>query len=177
MWVMLVPEHVVEQHAAEMRRRAGAGRAELHLGLVGLGVGDELLEVLGRQILAHGQHDRHLGEQRDRREIGLRIVERLLVERLALGMGADGAEHEGVAVGLGIGDALGAGHAAGAADVLDHDLLAENFAHARADHAAEHVGRAAGGERNDHGHRPGRDNPARRRARGQRNKASERRAG
>ena len=71
-------------------------------------------------------------------------------------MGADGAEHHGVAVGRRIGDALGAGHAAGAADVLDHHLLAEDLAHARADHAAEHVGRTAGGERDHHGDRPGR---------------------
>ncbi len=83
-------------------------------------------------------------------------VERLLVQCLALGVGADRAEHQGVAIGRGIGDPLGAGHAAGAADVLDHDLLAENLAHARCHDAAEHVGRAAGRERNDHRDRLGR---------------------
>ena len=45
---------------------ARAGRTELHLVLVLLGVGYEFLEVLDRQVLAHGQHDRHLREQRDR---------------------------------------------------------------------------------------------------------------
>ena len=98
-------EQVVEQHAAEMRGRAGAGRAELHLVLVLLRVGDELREVLDRQVLAHGQDDRNLRQQRDRREVGHRVVERLLIERLPLGVGADGAEDEGVAVRLGIGDA------------------------------------------------------------------------
>ena len=85
-----------------------------------------------------------------------RVVERLLVHGLALRVRADRAEHEGVAVGRRVGDALRAGHAAGAADVLDDHLLAEDFAHALRDDAAEHVGRAAGRERNDHRHRPGR---------------------
>ncbi len=70
------PQDVVEQHAAEMGGRAGAGRAELHLALIGLGVGDELLEVADRQILAHGQDDRNLRHQCDRREIVDRAVER-----------------------------------------------------------------------------------------------------
>ena len=165
-------EDVVEQHAAEMRRRSRARRAELHLGLVGLRVAHELLEVLRRKILADGQQDRHLGEQRNRREVGLRIVERPLVERLALGMGADCADAERVAVRLGVGHALGAGHAAGAADVLDHHLLAEQFAHPRADDAAEHVGRAARRKRDDHVDRAGRV-VLRRRARGQCHKARE----
>ena len=56
-------DHVVQQHAAEMGGRARAGRAELHLRLVRLGVGDELLEVLHRQVLARDQRDRNLGDQ------------------------------------------------------------------------------------------------------------------
>src|SRR2546423_5143604 len=67
-------------------------------------------------------------------------------------MSTDGAEHESVAVGRGIGDALGPGHAAGAADVLHDDLLAEDLAHALSHHAAEHVRGSAGRERNDHRH-------------------------
>ena len=82
------------------------------------------------------------------------VVERLLVERLVVRVGADRAEHERVAVGRGLGDAVRAGHAAGAADVLDHHLLAEDFGQPRRQHAAEHVDRAAGGERHHHGHRP-----------------------
>jgi hypothetical protein len=134
-----------------MRRRTGAGRAELHLGLVRLGVGDEFLEIADRQILARFQHQRHFGDENDRREIFGRIVERMFVQRLALRMGADGAEHELIAVRLGIDDARRAGHAAGAGDIFDHDVLAEHLAHARRDDAAEHIGRAAGGERHHHG--------------------------
>ena len=164
----------VEHHAAEMRGGARAGRAELHLGLVGLGVGDEFLEVLDRQVLAHQERDRNLGDQRHRREVGHRVVERLLVERLALRLGADGAEQHGVAVGPGVGHAPAAGLAAGAADVLDDHVLAEHFAHARRHDAAEHVGRAAGGEGDDHGQRMGRI-VLRRGRTGEREKAGQRR--
>jgi hypothetical protein len=68
-------------------------------------------------------------------------------------MGADGGEHEFVAVGRRIGDAQRSSLAAGAVDVLDNDVLVQDFTHASGDHASEHVGRATGGERNDHGHR------------------------
>ena len=86
---MFVPMTVVEHDAAEMGCRAGAGRAERHLRLVLLGVGDEFLEVVDRQVLARDQRDRHLGDQGDRREVGRRVVERLLVEGLVLRVGAD----------------------------------------------------------------------------------------
>ena len=140
-----------------MRRRAGAGRAELHLRFVGLGVSDELLEIVRRQVLARDQHDRHFGDQADGREVGRGVVQGMRVERLALRVRADGAEHEGVAVGLGFGDALGAGLAAGAADVLNDDVLLQDLAHLRGNDAAEQVGRSAGGERDHHGHRAGRE--------------------
>ena len=81
--------------------------------------------------LARDQHQRQIGDQRDRREIGRRIVGRVLVERLVLRVGADVAEHELVAVGRRLGDARRAGHAAGAADVLDDHLLAEQLGQAR----------------------------------------------
>ena len=124
----------------------------LHLALIGFGVGDEFLEIVHRQVRPGDDRDRSYREIGHRREIGLHIVERLLVERLVLRMRADAAEHHRVAVRLGIGDALGTGHATGAADVLDDDLLAEQFAHALRHDAADRVLRSAGGERNDHRH-------------------------
>ena len=44
---------VLEQLAGEMRHGAGAGRAVGNLVLIGLGVGDELLEVLRRHARVH----------------------------------------------------------------------------------------------------------------------------
>ena len=81
----------------------------------------------------------------------------MLVERLVLRVGTDAAENHGVAVGLGIGDALGTGHATGATDVLDHHGLAEQFAHALRDDAPDRVLRSARGERNDHRYRTRRE--------------------
>ena len=148
-------DEIIEQHAAEMGCGAGACRTVLHLRLVRFGISDEFLKVVHRQILARDEHDRHLGNQRNRRKVRRRVIERLLVHGLALCVRADGAEHERVAVGRGIGDALGPRHAAGAADVLHHDLLAEDLAHALGHDAAEHVRRSAGRERNDHRDRLG----------------------
>ena len=73
-------------------------------------------------------------------------------------MARDGAarEQHGVTVRRRLGDAARAGHAAGAGHVLDHDLLAEDFAQPRGENARERVDRAAGGVRHDHGHRAGR---------------------
>jgi hypothetical protein len=149
-------DHVIEQHTAEMRGRARAGGTERHLVLVRLGIGDEFAEIFRRQVLLHGEDDRHLGDQRNRGEVRGRIVLRPLVHGLVLGMRADRAEDHGVAVGLGLRDARGTRHAAGAADILDDHLLAENFAHPLRHHAAKNVGRSAGGERDDHCQRSGR---------------------
>src|SRR5262249_243771 len=102
------PDRRIKQHAGEMARRAAAGRAVLHLRLVGLRVGDELLEVVRGQVLAGDQHRRRLSDQRDRCEIGHRIVERRLVEQLAVGVGGAAAEQDLVSVGGG-GFARGAG--------------------------------------------------------------------
>jgi hypothetical protein len=117
---------------------------------------DESLEIVGRQVLAREQHQRHVGDKRDRREVGRRIVERPLVERLVERMRADRAEHEGQAVGIALRDAQRPGHAAGAGHVVDDDLAADRFAEIVPEDAAEHVDRAAGRERHHHGERPAR---------------------
>jgi hypothetical protein len=78
----------IEQHAGEMDRGTCARRGELHSLLIGLRISDELRQVGDRQISARDQHDRLLDHQHDRGEIGGGVVERTLVERLALRMGA-----------------------------------------------------------------------------------------
>ena len=121
-------DDVVENHASEMSRRPRARRTVLHPGLVGLGVGDKLLEIVHRQVFAGDQRNRRFGDQGHRREVGRRVIKRPLIEGLALRMGADARQHERVAVGRRIGHAPGASHAAGATDIFDHDLLSEQFA-------------------------------------------------
>ena len=53
-------------------------------------------------------------------------------------------EHDGVAIGRRLRHARGADHAAGAADVLDDDLLAQHLGQPLGDNAGEHIGAAAG---------------------------------
>ena len=97
----------------------------VELALVRLGVGDELLQVVRRQILARSPADRLLGDQPDRLEVHVRLVGEVGVERDRGGVRAHVAERERVAVGIGARGAGRAGGAAGAADVLDDELLAE----------------------------------------------------
>src|SRR6516165_8673193 len=78
--------------------------------------------------LARDQHPRRVREQRDVLEVGHGVVERPLVEGLVDGEHGAAGEQHGVAVGRRLGDAGRAGHAAGAGDVLDHHLLAEDVA-------------------------------------------------
>jgi hypothetical protein len=78
-------------------------------------------------------------------------------------MGAAVAVEENVAVGRRLGDAARAGRAAGAANILDDDLLAEQFAHGGRENPCRYIDRAAGGE--GHHHRDGARRPVLRRKR------------
>ena len=62
-------------------------------------------------------------------------------------------EEQRVAIRIGAGDAAGAKRSAGAADILDDDLLAEILGHGFGDEAGDGIGRAAGREGNDDGDR------------------------
>jgi len=146
----------VHQHAGEVTGGTRPARAELHLRLVRARVGDELRQIAGGQILAREQQQRRLGDKHDRCEIGRRIVERRLVERLVCRVRAHVAEHELVAVRGGFRDPAGPEHAAAAADVFDDHVLAQQLGHARRENAPDGVGRAAGGKGHHHGDRPGR---------------------
>ena len=70
------------------------------------------------------------GNQRDWREIARAVIERSLMQKLRLRVRQFTAEQELITVGIGLGDARAAGHAAGAGNVLDNDRLAENIGQA-----------------------------------------------
>jgi hypothetical protein len=136
-----------------MRGGARPTRAELHFRLVGLGVNDELREIAGRQVLAGDQHEAHVGDQRDRREVGGGVVERPARERLIERVGAHRPQHEHVAVGRRLRHPQRAGHAARAGHVVHDHLLADHLAEILRQDTAEHVDRAAGSKRNHHRNR------------------------
>ena len=101
------------------------------------------------------QHDQRAGrDQADRREILARVVADIGIERRIDRERAGAAEHERVAVGRGLRDRARRDRAAGAAAVLDHDLLAERLAHLLGDDARHHVVAAAGRVGHDQRDRP-----------------------
>ena len=96
----------------------------------------------------HHQRVRRVADHADRCEILARIVAGILVERGADRQRAGVAQQQRVAVGIALGDRLGADRAAGAGTVVDHDFLAEHVADLVGDGAADDRGAAAGRERN-----------------------------
>ena len=116
-----------------MHARAGAGEPNCILSWFCLAYATNSFERVRRNILARDQDARRVRELDHVREVGDRIVQRLLaVDRRHRRHRRLPAEQERVAVGRSLRDPIGAGHAARAADVLDDDLLAECFAQARA---------------------------------------------
>nr|WP_245428680.1 hypothetical protein [Rhodoplanes elegans] len=142
----------LEQLAREVRHGARTGRAVGQLARVRLGVGGELLQVVGR----HGgvdddgrDRDRHRG---DRREI-LRLVAGLAVERRDEDEVAGRAEQQRVAVGRAAGRHRGADDAAAAALVLDDDGAERGLDPLRV-LAGDDVEHATGAARHDQADRP-----------------------
>ena len=145
----------IEQRAIDVSGGASPGRTELHGRMVLLRIGDELLQVRNRQILARDQHHRLLGNQHDGSKIGHKVVERILVERLIDGIGS-AAEHELIAVRRRLRHPGRPHHSAGAADVLDHNLLAQDLGEARGKDPPEHIRAPTGRKADDHAHGTGR---------------------
>ena len=111
-------------------------------------------QIAGRNAVARHQDQRLLRHQRHRREIGRAVIRRLLVQQLHLRVGRHAAEHELIAVGLRLGDARRAGHAAGAGNIFDDDLLAQLLRKTRRVDAPQGVIDAARRKRHHHRHRP-----------------------
>ena len=137
-----------------MRDRPDACMAVAEPGAVGLEIGQELRQVFRRAV--------GLGDDRLRGEIGDAdlveacgwIVLEVRVERRCCRLRAHVAHAEGVAVGRGCGDPSHARGAAGTADILHHQLLAQASRHDLAHEPRHHVRGTAGREGHDHRDRP-----------------------
>ena len=90
-------------------------------------------------------HHRQIGDQRKQAEVPRGIVGQLLVEQRIEHEDRRRREEQRVAVGLGTRRGFGADRALRTGLVLDHHRLFQVAAEIFADHAAEHVGRAARG--------------------------------
>ena len=117
-----------EDAAGDVGRAADPDRAHGGLAVLLLEPGDEPLEVIGRQRFPGDDPDRRVGDQRDRLEIVHHVVVELHDRRIE-DVGLHVADAHRVAVGRGVRHAADADGAAGAADVLDDDGLAERALH------------------------------------------------
>ena len=59
-----------DQHAGQVDRKTGSGRSELHFRVVRLCISAKIAQIFGRQIWAHDEKCRLLGDQNNRGEIG-----------------------------------------------------------------------------------------------------------
>ena len=134
-----------------MRAAAGAGRTHDELALMGLRIGDELHDRLGRRGIRHEHEKRKLRDQRDRRQIRQGIVAERAVER-GIRRQRRGAVEDGVAVGFGACDEFVADIGAGAAFVVDDDLLTPDFRELLGEDPRVGVGRPARRDRHNHVH-------------------------
>ena len=112
---------------------------------------DELLQILRRKILARHDDGGRMRGRADRDEVARRVVLDVRRQHRRRDMRAHAARQQRVAVGRRGRDPAAADGAAGAADVLDHQRLAEHLAHLVGDDARDHVARTAGREGHDHG--------------------------
>ena len=84
-----------------MRHRADACVPHVELAFVRFRVGDEFLEIVGREVLANREQLGLLGDKPDRLEILLRVVAEIGIEERRSRMRAHMARDKCVAVGSG----------------------------------------------------------------------------
>jgi len=133
-----------------VRGRTDAGIGHVDLVLVGLHIGEQFLEVLGREVLARDQGHRTVVDQADRIEVANRIIGQLPVERRSRGM-ADMVHKERVAVRLCLGQTGRAERSSCAAHILHNELGLENGTHGLCRQTGDRVRRSACGKGNDDG--------------------------
>jgi len=105
----------------EVARAAVAGAAVVELAGLLPRERDELAQILRRDAFVHDEYRRHLGEERDRPEVLVRVVRQLLEHVGIHGERADMADDERIAVGVGPRDLFHGDVAAAAGLVLDHE--------------------------------------------------------
>ncbi|CFW04156.1 Uncharacterised protein [Bordetella pertussis] len=139
----------LEQLGAQVSAGARAHRRVVQAGLRGLGVLDQFRQGLGGDLRVDDQHIGHAAGQDDRREGLGGVVAQAAVEPLVDREDPGGGQQQGIAVGFGGGDLLGADVAAGARTVVDHDRLAQRGRYLVGDGARQDVVGAARAIRND----------------------------
>ena len=124
--------------------------AERHLVGIGFGKGQKGPRIGRRKILFERNGRHRLGDEPDRRERCRRILQ-IGIDRIGRRIGADIADGNRIAIGLGARGPRQAGGPACTRDILIDDALAEHLAHVLGNQTRDDIGRAACGKRHDHG--------------------------
>ena len=143
-----------EKQTRHVRRRADAAMRLFDVAAVLFQIGDELAQVLGGEILLRDDDGWRMSGEADRLEVALGIVFHVGREHRSGDMGSHAAGEQRVAVGMRRCHPRASDRAAGAADILDHHGLAEDFAHLLRHDAGDDVARTAGREGHHHGDGP-----------------------
>ena len=138
-----------------MDRGAVTRRRPVDLAWIGLGIGDELGNRLGRHRRIDLHHVRHPHDARNRGRIPQEVEGKLRIERRVDGVRRVDQEQR-VAVGGRMNHRLGTDVVAGARLVLDEELLAQSLREPLRHDARGDVRAPAGGIGNDPAHGPGR---------------------
>ena len=144
--------HAHEQLAVELLRAADAARGHIDLARIGLGVGDEFGDGLGREGRVHLHHAERVNDAGDRDDVADEVEIEIVVQRRV----PDVRRVISSSVwpsGVGSHDRLGADIAAGAGPVLNDKRLAEALRQPLSHQPRENVGRSAGAEADDPAHR------------------------
>ncbi len=150
---MLTPVIILNSSPATWRRGPDAGRRHVDLARIGLGVGDELGNGLGRNRWMYLHDVGRADDARDRRDVADEIEIELVVERRVDRIRRTDQQQR-IAVRRRTHDRLGADIAGGARPVLDDEGLAEPLRQPLAHQTCDDVARAAGGKTDDDAHRP-----------------------
>src|SRR5262245_64098062 len=145
--------HHLKQLAGYVGGGTDARRRHVDLAGIGLGIGDEVGNGLGRNRWVHHHGAGLAANARDRRDVVDETETELVVERRVDRMGA-GDQEECIAIRRCTYDRLSSDSAASPGAVVDDEWLAEPLLQPLSHRACEDVARAAGGKSDDDRHRP-----------------------
>ena len=131
-----------------MAGRADAARTHIDFARIDLGICDEVRDRLHRQRRIDYDDQRRTLDAGDRRNVAGEAEVEIVIERLVDNAGRAGQQKR-VAIRRRMGHEAGADIGAGAATVLDDDLLIETLRHRLGHKPRDNVERAAGRDGND----------------------------
>ncbi len=139
-----------EQQTSHVRGRANAAMRLFHAVAILFQVGDKFLEILRRKVFPRDDHCRRVCGQPDWLKILRRVVFQICVKCRGRHMGPHAGGKQRVAIVFRPRRTRCADRSTGAADVFDHDVLAEHSAHSVGHDPRDHIAWAAGRIGNDH---------------------------